>query len=231
MCKVFYWICFLGLSLPASAEEPAAGASREALEKWFEEDTSTKTKVEDINEGQLDFLKQAPAGEAIHHHQNKVKITAESLDEGWAQLEQCHENLDQVAAMQITFRDGYIRDMQVTEQRNIGEAWVEGSSLQLSNVGENARICLQARTRALRFQDDGTYVLVNGPYMRKFLDGYYPMRVSMQIEYPANLLKVGTVTPNNQPGFAVQQQEGVVGFDALFEGELRTSIQFEALGL
>lgn len=228
MRNIFYWVCLVGGAFPASADEPAAGATREALEKWFEEDTLTKTNADEINEGSLDFLNQAPVGEALHHHQNKVKITAESLDEGWAQLEQCHDNLDQAAAMQITFRDGYIRDMRVTEQRNIGKAWVEGSSVQLSKVGENARICLQAHTRALRFQDDGTYVLVNGPYMRKFLDGYYPMRVSMQIEYPANLLKVGTVTPSIQPGFALQQQEGVVGFDALFEGELRTSIQFEA---
>ncbi|GEM_PF-6236024 len=56
-----------------------------------------------------------------------------------------------------------------------------------------------------------------------------PMQVSMQIEYPADLLKVAAVTPVAQAGFSVQQQRGSVGFDALFAGELRTSIQFEAL--
>jgi hypothetical protein len=128
--------------------------------------------------------------------------------------------------MQITFRDGYIRDMRVTEHRNIEKAWVDGSSLQLTKVGLDARICLQAQTRALRTQDNGSYVLLNGPYMRKFLDGYYPMRVSMQIEYPPDLLQVATITPNAQAGFEVQQQRGSVGFNALFEGELRTSVQF-----
>ncbi|QQZ27738.1 hypothetical protein HMY34_02645 [Thiothrix subterranea] len=223
-----FLLCLPLVGLPVWAESPAVDAEREALEKWFESDTSEPPPVV-INEGKLDFLATAPAGEALHHHQNKVKITAESLQEGWAQLEQCHDNLDQAAAMQITFRDGYIRDMKITEQRNIGKAWVEGSSLQLSKVGANARVCLQARTRALRIQDDGTYVLLNGPYMRKFLDGYYPMQVSMQIEYPADLLKVAGVTPAVQTGFSVQQQRGSVGFDALFAGELRTSIQFEAL--
>ncbi len=222
-----FLLCLPLMGLPVWAESPAADAEREALEKWFASDTSEPPVV--INEGQLDFLATAPAGEALHHHQNKVKITPESLLEGWAYLEQCHDNLDQAAAMQITFRDGYIRDMKITEQRNIGKAWVEGSSLQLSKVGADARICLQASTRALRFQDDGSYALLNGPYMRKFLDGYYPMQVSMQIEYPVDLLKVAAVTPAAQAGFTVKQQPGSVGFDALFEGELRTSIQFEAL--
>lgn len=221
-------LCLLFLTSPVGAESSAVDAEREALEKWFASDSSEPPRGV-VNEGQLDFLATAPAGEAIHHHQNKVKITAESLEAGWAQLEQCHDNLDQAAALQITFRDGYIRDMKVTEQRNIEKAWVEGSSLQLSKVGANARVCLQAQTRALRLQDDGTYVLLNGPYMRKFLDGYYPMQVSMQIEYPPDLLKVTAVTPAVQAGFTVQQQRGLVGFDALFEGELRTSIQFEAL--
>ncbi len=222
-----FLLCLPLMGLPVWAESPAVDAEREALEKWFETDTSEPPVV--INEGQLDFLATAPTGEVLHHHQNKVKITAESLEDGWAQLEQCHDNLDQAAAMQITFRDGYIRDMKITEQRNIGKAWVEGSSLQLSKVGADARICLQASTRALRIQDDGSYALLNGPYMRKFLDGYYPMQVSMQIEYPADLLKVAAITPAAQTGFTVLQQHGSVGFDALFEGELRTSIQFEEL--
>lgn len=222
-----FLLCLPLAGLPVWAESPAVDAEREALEKWFASDTSEPPVV--INEGQLDFLATTPAGEALHHHQNKVKITAESLQDGWAQLEQCHDNLDQAAALQITFRDGYIRDMKITEQHNIEKAWVEGSSLQLSKVGAEARICLQARTRALRIQDDGTYVLLNGPYMRKFLDGYYPMQVSMQVEYPVDLLKVAAVTPAVQTGFAVKQQRGSVGFNALFEGELRTSIQFEAL--
>lgn len=222
--------CLLGLSLfplLAFGEQPLAEPSREDLEKWFESDSPGD--VSSVNEGQLDFLAQAPDGTVIHHHQNKVRITPESLEGGWAQLEQCHDNLDQASAMQIAFRDGYVKDMRVTEQRNIGKVWVEGSSVQLTKVGADAHLCLQARTRALRIQDDGTFLLVNGPYMRKFLDGYYPMRVSMQIEYPADLLKVSTITPAVQPGFAVQQRDGEVDFEAIFEGELRTAIQFEEL--
>lgn len=223
-----FLVCLLSLSLIplcTFADQPPEDASREELEKWFESDAPDD--AEEVNGGQLTFLTQAPADKVLHHHQNKVRITADSLTDGWTQLEQCHDNLDAVAALQITFRDGYVKDMRVTEQRNIGKAWVEGASVQLKDVGKQAHLCLQARTRALRIQDDGSFALMNGPYMRKFLDGYYPMRVSMQVEYPPDLLKVAVITPTVQPGFAIRQQDGELDFDAMFEGELRTAIQFE----
>jgi hypothetical protein len=99
--------------------------------------------------------------------------------------------------------------------------------VQLQDVGKQAHVCLQASTRALRLQEDGSFALVNGPYMRKFLDGYYPMRVSMRVEYPPDLLQVAGITPSAQSGFAVRQKKGTLDFDAMFEGELRTTIQFE----
>jgi hypothetical protein len=46
-------------------------------------------------------------------------------------------------------------------------------------VEPGARLCLSAQTRALRNTGNGYFNLVNGPYMRKFLDGYYPMRVTL----------------------------------------------------
>lgn len=219
-------LCLLVLSLPSVADEnPTDGESpsREELDKWFEEDTP---KAE-TNLGELDFLDTLPTDKSIHHHQNWIKITADTLESGWTQLEQCHEHLDQVSSLQITFRAGYVRDLKVTEKRNIDQAWVENSSVQLKNIGENAKICLQAHTRALKKTGDGYYSLSNGPYMRKFLDGYFPMHVSMQISYPEKLLQLVSITPDTQPGFKVEEDAGQINFDAIFAGELRTNIQFQ----
>ena len=73
---------------------------------------------------------------------------------------------------------------------NIEQSWVEDNTVQLRNVQENARLCVQAWTRALKSNGDGSYSLRNGPFMRRFLDGYYPMRVSMQIDYASSGLQL-----------------------------------------
>ena len=180
-----------------------------------------------VNEGALHFL-VAPPARAVHHHQNRIRIDAASLDSGWVALVQCHDHLDAVPRTQITFREGYVRNLVIDTSTGIGRAWVEGASVQLADVERGARLCLSAQTRALRLED-GRIRLVNGPYMRRFLDGYYPMRVTLEVAYPAAMLRVTAVEPAPQAGLAVEETPGVVRIDALFEGELRTEIAFERL--
>lgn len=180
----------------------------------------------DVNEGSLNFL-QPPPTRPVHHHQNTFRIDAESLDTGWVHLSQCHDNLDAVPRAQITFREGFARDLKVDSYNNIESAWIEGASVQLVNVEPGARICLSVQTRALRSTGSGYFNLYSGPYMRKFLDGYYPMRVTLNIEYPTQLLKLIDISPPEQPGFKHQESPGSIQLDAIFEGVLLTLIQFE----
>ena len=90
-----------------------------------------------------------------------------------------------------------------------------------------ATLCLSAQTRAFHDTGNGYYNLTNGPYMRKFLDGYYPMQVTLDIRYPAELLQLIDVPPPAQPGFALDERPGFIRVNATFEGELQTLIQFE----
>jgi hypothetical protein len=180
----------------------------------------------DVNEGTLDFLANPPATQ-FHHHQNRILITPESLTSGWVRLDQCHDSLDKVGRAQITFREGFIRDLKVVTSEHIESAWVEGPSVQLRNVATGARLCLSAETRALQDTGSGYYMLHNGPYMRKFLDGYYPMRVSIDVAYPDPLLTLIDITPAAQPGLDILETPGTISVDAVFEGELRTLIQFQ----
>jgi hypothetical protein len=75
--------------------------------------------------------------------------------------------------------------------------------------------------------EEGVYELQNGPFMRRFLDGYYPMRVSLEIEYPSRLT-LADYTPATQPGFSVSTTPGQVVAEAVFEGQLRTRFRFLA---
>lgn len=182
----------------------------------------------DVNEGILHFLETPPA-KRIHHHQNSFHIDSDSIATGWVHLTQCHDNLDAVPRAQITFREGYVRDLKLDSYKQIESAWIEGASVQLVNVQPGARLCLSALTRALRHSGNGYYNLYSGPYMRKFLDGYYPMRVTLDIEYPPELLMLLDISPSEEPGFRHLETPGSIRLDAVFEGELSTLIQFEKL--
>lgn len=217
---VAYSLFLLPLPLALAAESLPSQQEHEA---WF-----NSQGADAVNEGKLVFLSSAPI-KAIHHHQNHIRITPSSLTTGWVHLTQCHTHLDAVADAQITFREGYVRKLRVLEARNIERAWVKDASVQLKNVSPSAKLCLSAQTRALAKSDKLSFTLENGPYMRKFLDGYYPMQVSLHVNYPSGLLRVMTISPTRQTGFEIKQNSGQINIEALFEGELRTKIAFKSL--
>jgi hypothetical protein len=179
-----------------------------------------------VNEGPLHVL-EAPPAKPIHHHQNRIRIETGSLASGWVWLSQCHDHLDTVPRAQITFREGFVRDLKIDLASGIEHAWVEGASVQLQQIAPGARLCLSAQTRALRNIGNGYFNLINGPYMRKFFDGYYPMRVTLDVDYPPQSLRLIDIAPPQQPGLTMAEQPGSIRLDAVFEGELRILIQFE----
>ena len=145
---------------------------------------------------------------------------------GCINLQQCHDNLDIFTRLQIFYKEGKIRNLRITENNNIGEGRVEGHTVQLTDVKKHARLCIEAESRALIAQDDGSFVMQNGPFMRKFLDGYFPMRVSIDIQLPANLSFVA-IEPVEQKGFTVTRGKQHLYLDTWFEGRLVTQFKFE----
>jgi hypothetical protein len=181
--------------------------------------------VADVNEGDLRFISQAPQT-PVHHHQNQITLSAASLATGWAKLEQCHRHLDPVPDMQIVYGQDRIRNIVIQRSENIGKAWVHENTVQMEQVARNALICIAAETRALAADGDMRYSLTNGPYMRRFLDGYYPMQVSMRVLIDAPSLRFLDINPVSQTGFKVTHTASEVTYEALFEGALRTTIRF-----
>jgi hypothetical protein len=207
------------LLLAGMALSPWIVAAETDAEAWF-----NGRSASEVNDGELVFLERLPE-KPVHHHHNHITMTDSSLIDGWVQLAQCHRNLDAVPRSQVIFRPEHTRDLRVVGHLNIGEVWVEGPSVQLKDVGRGAELCLALESRALIQDGDGIYSLHNGPFMRRFLDGYYPMRVSMTVDYSAALALID-VTPAAQSGLDVVHRPGGVDLDARFEGRLNTIIRF-----
>lgn len=185
-------------------------------------------KALQVNEGELVFLPSAVRDKKVHQHHNQIILHNSSLVDGWTTLHQCHRQIDAVPEAQIVFNKRRIRDLSVDSYRNIGQVWVEGHTIQLRDILAGAELCITGNSQSLSANPDGTYVLKNGPFMRRFLDGYFPMHVTMDIILPANCLRLEHVSPQQQKGFEVRLAGDRLSVDAWFEGRLLTNITFSA---
>ena len=184
-----------------------------------------ENKGVEVNEGELVFL--SPQTErAIHHHHNHIILPLTSLNDGWVHLLQCHKHIDRVPEAQVLFNKSRVRDLTIVSMINIGNAWVEENTVQLRDIHPNATLCVSVFSRSLIANQDGTYSLKNGPFMRRFLDGYYPMHVTMEVEVPSGCLQFLWIMPPQQDGFQVKSELNRVSIDTWFEGRLWTEITF-----
>lgn len=200
---------------------------------WFFDDF--EEKIELVNEGEIAFLAGSPH-EDSHSHMNHLVITTESLQTGWVKVRQCHKNLDALDALQINFSDKTTKNHSIVSFSNIERAWVDRSNIELEGISKDAELCLTLDTQNLHFGEDGILRVKNGPYMRQFLDGYYPLHVTLDVSYPCQKLRFIKTRHRPQHGFSVSEQafkeHGCqVSIDAWFEGKLYTELMFEQLDL
>lgn len=83
--------------------------------------------------------------------------------------------------------------------------------------------------KALYPNFDGSYSMRNGPFLRRFLDGYYPMQVTMNVTLPENDLIFDAITPQEQEGFKVTHINGGMQIVALFVGLLEIEVHFDSI--
>jgi len=195
------------------------------LDKWFQQEAESSTEA--ISEGELRFLSEPPA-KPVLHSLNVLTVYPASLEDGWVALSQCYQNLDPVAEAEVVYRYKSMRDLRIVNYKNIGAVQVKGQSIQLTEVKKAAELCVSAIVRIFYANPDGSYSLVNGPFHRKFLDGYFPYHLTLEVVYPASRLLLKHTIPAAQPGFNVKQVSGKVVLDGLFEGILNIEIVFLA---
>jgi len=184
---------------------------------WLESDADLQSLA--VNEGALEFLTEQPERRVLHTR-NWLTISAASLMSGWVELRQCQGNLDPVDRVEIVYRYQAMRNLQVLSARGVGSARIVNDAVQMTQVGADAEVCIAAEVRVLRPAGDGRFVLQSGPFHRRFLDGYYPVRLDYRVSFPPGLLVLENIQPPGQPGFEVETDAGGVRIEALFEGRL-----------
>lgn len=194
-------------------------------EKWFNEDDDFSP--DQVNQGELKFLHKPPE-KPVLQSTNVLTISQDSIENGWVLLEQCYRHLDPVPDAEVVYQYKSIRGLVVTSRRNIETVLVKGQSVQLGNITPDAELCVRAEVRIFYKNANGTFSLVNGPFHRKFLDGYFPYHVTLIINYPSSLLSLVQTNPGVQPGFNVKNTGDVILIDTYFEGMLNTEITFQA---
>jgi hypothetical protein len=222
--RIIVALC-LYIILSASSAYAEEAMTPAELDKWFKQDYVTA--ADEVSEGELRFITQKPDKPALHSL-NKLVIYPSSLDDGWVSLSQCYQNLDPVAASEVVYQYKSMRDLKIGNYKNIGAAQIKGQSIQLTEVKKAAELCVSARVRIFYLNPDGSYSLINGPFHRRFLDGYFPYHLTLDVDYPANKLKLKQTIPAEQPGFSVKQDAGRVVLDGIFEGILNVEIIFQS---
>lgn len=216
---VLAWIC-IGLPTAALAE---SWDSDEAWERAAQEAEQIE-QARNVNLGELEFLEERPEGR-VPRMENHIHVTRESLEDGWAFLEQCHYDLDAVPATQVVYNEDRVREIAITDHSAIESATVVENTVQLENVERDAYLCVRNETKAVEQADDA-FIVRSGPFMRRFLDGFYPMDITLTVSWEDGLLNLQSTQPEAQPGFAVNPDNDSVVINALFEGKLNTELTF-----
>lgn len=211
--------CGLLLCAASLSAEPL---TPQQLEQWFEQE---EPDSRDVNEGELRFLTGVPEGR-VPRLENLLLVSRASLEDGWVAIRQCHHDLDPVAALEVVYRYRKMRKLRILRTRNIGQARIEGQSVQLEDVAEDASLCVELEAQIFYREANGQYRLPNGPFERRFLDGFYPLHLKLRVVYPADrILFIGS-SPAAAPGFRVMSGPGEVHIDSRFEGRLSIELRF-----
>ena len=134
-----------------------------------------------------------------------------------------------VPEAEVVYRYRAMRGLHIVSTRNIGQAIPAERSVQLRDVQQDASLCIRAEVQILYTRPDGSRLLRNGPFHRKFLDGYFPFHVRLEVRYPPGALRYLGASPEPQAGFAVDSSEGRVTIDSWFAGTLNIEIGFAPL--
>jgi hypothetical protein len=196
---------------------------------WLEDDSyfEMMQKIREVNEGDLQFVASFDARTA-YHMKNEVMLNAQSLETGWGDMLQCHYNLDAVSVLEIVYGADTTKSLALVSQSNIERAQVSQGLVRLEGLKPGAQVCISGRTHALQKQGQ-QWVFSRGPFMRKFLDGYYPLQIDLKVSWPENQLRLTETTPESSIGYRRIDRPGEVQVRYQFEGRLQSRFVFEAL--
>jgi len=192
-------------------------------ERWL--NAEDDNDVSHVNEGQLVFI-PPPSDKKPLHSINQLTIDKNSIDNGWVKLQQCYKHLGILEQAEISYKYRFMKQLTLISKKNIDKASVKKQSIELSNIKKNAELCISADVRIFYQNPDLSFSLINGPFHRRFLDGYYPYHVTLKINYPEQLLLFKNSIPKQQKDFSIQRKTNQIIVDTYFEGILNTEMRF-----
>jgi len=128
----------------------------------------------------------------------------------------------------VTYRKNLIKNLKVLSSKHIKHAKVSGNKVILKEVAKDASLCIGATARNFYQNEDESFSLVNGPYHRKFLAGYFLYHLNLNINFSPKL-KFSYSAPKQQSGFQIKQLSNSLLVDTLFEGRLKTEFRFNLI--
>ena len=218
IAKLFFILSFV-MSLSAQSSE----ITEEELEAWFNEDENLPIQVD---KGQLLLLPKTD--HKILHSISQIYITPESIKTGWVKIEQCYKHLDPINLTEIVYQYQFIKNFHITDSKNIQSATINQNRIVLKNITKQSLLCIEADVKILNKNPDSTYSIKNGPYHRRFLDGYFPFHVTLVISYPESLLKIKHPNPANATGLSLKEEKNKVIYDNVFAGQLTINTVFQS---
>lgn len=177
--------------------------------------------LDDVVTGQtLRFLAERPDPDA-YWYASTVHITPESLGTGVVRIETCHHRLDAISRIVIAFNADRVQSLHVSSSSGMDKAEVVGKRVELTGVKTGGSVCVDVTSRALDREGAGRWRLQAGPLMRRYLDGYLPMRAQLQVRWPPGLLQVLETEPAVQPGVVLSREgDTAATLDVTFAGRL-----------
>lgn len=215
------------------AQAPLALAQEDDLsdlsaeERAFFEDDSFFQSLE-VSRGTLNWVEPDKTLEQ-YALENRISLRPTSHQDGVVIFEQCHRHLDAISKIEVVYNDQTTSDLVVISTDKIQQAQAKDASVELIGVEKGAQVCIKGKSQTLT-HDGQQWQLKRGPYMRKFLDGYYPMHLTEVIDWQDSPLKlVGQPrAPLPVPSKFIQQiNPHSMQFDYYFAGRLELTYQFE----
>lgn len=198
----------------------------EAERAWLEDDSTLQAMT--TNSGQLNWLTQAQtAGQ--YGLENDLTLPVSALTDGWILFTQCHNNLDPIHKIEVQYNAQNTRNLTLASSQNIEAVQIDnqGRSAILFGVQKRGRVCISGESKSLEKVGDG-YLVKRGPYMRKFLDGYYPMSLKETINWSQTDLKLNKSNMQSKIGrsYDYSDKSKTLSAEYWFEGRLSTRYLF-----
>lgn len=189
---------------------------------WMEDDSELNAIA--ISSGEIRWIEPEKTKNS-YRLETDLFIPKSALDDGWINFQQCHFELDAVPKIEVVYHPDKTRSLALSSSKKIEHITVNQASVTLEKVSKGAFVCISGQSKALIKTAKG-YTLNRGPYMRKFLSGYYPMHLKEQINWNKVPLTLISPESTNQLGKSIIATSKHISANYWFEGKLQTHYNF-----